>query len=202
MTTTFETYDRDDDGARSTLSSSPRGARYTFTCNEQYRATPCSYGNLTSGFMLEFWNKPFDFSKWRVHVHGTRRDHTPIWRIEMKAPATFEDRRRYLFSDRPSIFSDEFDEMAVLLTMGVSTGPAKKRIIDDYGCVDISRSVPNGFTHVGGLRLTVTAKRLGIRAYPAIISWGKKYPNKYGVVVTNPSDAQRLIQARDARVSP
>src|SRR4051794_38847761 len=67
--------------------------------------------------------------------------------------------------------------------------------VSGQGSVDVSRGVPPGCHHVSGKRLTITARKLGVEAYPAIVEWGRRYPKLDGVVVGCPADAKRLIDA-------
>jgi hypothetical protein len=74
-----------------------------------------------------------------------------------------------------------------------------------YGNIDITRSVPQGCTHVRGQRLTVTCKAAGIESVPAIVDWRRRRqstrPILDGVIIWS-VDLERLhaaIERRDAR---
>lgn len=87
------------------------------------------------------------------------------------------------------------DKVAPLM----SPDDMKLGIENDYGNVDISRGVPEGFTHIPGKRLLVTAKANGIAAAPALLGFSRGYggykPRINGIVIRT-DDAAKWETAR------
>ena len=76
---------------------------------------------------------------------------------------------------------------------------------NDYGNVDVRDSVPDGYVHVEGLRLTTLARKLGIDYAPALVGFSSSKcgfrPTLYGIVIRKDDEERFLAElaARDER---